>query len=295
MKYLTFFILNLCYLSVAAEQIKQFPDDDRAYIPRIDRGFAQYLTRSLYGQNQIALTYDDGPHVVNTPKLLDILSRYNVKATFFILGQNINQRTIPIIERMLLEGHHVASHHYRHDNSNSVNEASYREGLKKSVLAIEKIKADLGIFQNEMYYRFPYGAYGQNATYHHFNVMKSVSNEIYADNCINFVFWDIDTVDWLAQMTAVDIKDNVMAQLFGGQAYRHKQVTQNGRTSFIKEAYQVNQPLGGGVVLMHDIHAKSVEATELILAKMGQNQFSVVTLPEVEEFSYGNKVCRWSF
>jgi peptidoglycan-N-acetylglucosamine deacetylase len=272
--------------------IEQFPVDDYSYTPLKDRGFAQYLTKSMYGTHKVALTFDDGPDAIKTPKLLDILKQYNVKATFFILTEKLNTTTMPIVERMFNEGHLVASHHHMHTNSNQATLESYQNNLKKSVEKIEQIEADLGLFQNEMYYRFPYGAYGQNSHYHHLNVMKEVSQRIYGDNCINFAFWDIDTVDWLAGMTANDVKDNILAQLFGGTAYRHKEVVTQGVRSFKKEAYQVTKPIGGGVVLMHDIHQRSIDATELFLQQAQLQNIQIVPLNEIEEFSYGNKVCR---
>lgn len=270
---------------------KQFPEDERTYVPRVDRGWSQYLARTLYGANKIVLTFDDGPHPTNTPKLLDILKEENVKATFFVLTDKINSATLPIIKRMYEEGHLVASHHHTHTNSNSVGENSYKSTLKKSILKLEEVEADLGLFQNEMYYRFPYGAYGQNAGYHHFNVMKEVSDEVYGDNCINFVFWDIDTDDWLSSMTSSDIKDNIIAQVFGGTAYRHKAVSRNGRTTYIKETYQVTRPIRGGVVLMHDIHAKTVVAAQAFIKEAKQLGIELATLDQVNEYQYGSKVC----
>lgn len=56
---------------------------------------------------KIALTFDDGPSSQNTPLVLDILARHNVKATFFVLGKNI-QGNEKLIKRMVQEGHLVA-------------------------------------------------------------------------------------------------------------------------------------------------------------------------------------------
>jgi len=285
-------LILLMLSSLVFAGIDQFPLDDYSYIPLRDRGFAQYLTKSLYGSHKIALTFDDGPDALKTPKLLDILKEHGVKATFFVLTEKINATTLPIVERMLNEGHIVASHHHMHTNSNQADLDSYRQNLKRSIQKVEEIESNLGLFQNEMYYRFPYGAYGQNAHYHHLNVMKEISNELYGDNCINFAFWDIDTVDWLAGMTAQGVKDNILAQLFGGTAFRHKEVLNQGVRTFKKEAYQVTKPIGGGVVLMHDIHQRSIEATELFLQEIKTRNVEVVPLNEIEEFSYGNKTCR---
>jgi hypothetical protein len=142
-----------------------------------------------------------------------------------------------------------------------------------------------------MYYRFPYASYGHAKGYHHLNVMKEVSNSLFNENCVNFVFWDIDTADWVASMTPSDISKNIIAQLEGGTAYRHKAYKEDGKTKYMKEAYTVRNPLGGGVVLMHDIHQRSVDAVEIFLQYAEKNNISVIPLHDVKEFAYNGRVC----
>jgi cellulose synthase/poly-beta-1,6-N-acetylglucosamine synthase-like glycosyltransferase/peptidoglycan/xylan/chitin deacetylase (PgdA/CDA1 family) len=77
---------------------------------------SQYMIRRTgYSPNQIALTFDDGPDPQWTPRILDILKRYNVPATFFMVGENgLTERGL--LERMVREGHEVGSHTYTHPN-----------------------------------------------------------------------------------------------------------------------------------------------------------------------------------
>ncbi len=267
----------------------QFPIPGQIYIPGKDIGFSKYLTKSMRGTHKLALTFDDGPDVVLTPRVLDTLKAYNVKATFFILTQKINKSTLPIIKRMIAEGHTVASHHHDHITSDNKTEAVYRAGLKQSVLATSTIMEEENSLTREIYYRFPYGAYGsKKLAYHHMNVMKEVSEELYGDNCINFVFWDIDTADWLTTITSEEITQNVMANLFGGVAYDFKFT--DGK--YVKIKYNISKPIGGGVVLMHDVHLKSVNALPMILEKLKLKNVEVVPLQEVEEYAYNGKECR---
>ena len=81
-----------------------------------DRLPSQYqVQRTGYSPNQIALTFDDGPDPQWTPRILDILKRYNVPATFFMVGENgLTERGL--LERMVREGHEVGSHTYTHPN-----------------------------------------------------------------------------------------------------------------------------------------------------------------------------------
>lgn len=288
MKKLLIIIVTLSFNINAADD-RQFPDPNQVYIPGKDIGFSKYLTKSLRGTEKVALTFDDGPDVVLTPKVLDALKAYNVKATFFILTQRINESTMPIIKRMIAEGHTLASHHHDHISSDNKTEAIYRAGLKQSIKATTGLMEEENSLAREVYYRFPYGAYGsKKLAYHHMNVMKQVSNELFGDNCINFVFWDIDTADWLETITSAEITQNVMSNLYGGTAYDFEY--KNGK--YIKVKYNISKPIGGGVVLMHDVHLRSANAVPMILEKFKTKGVEVVPLQEVEEFAYKGKECR---
>jgi len=73
------------------------------------------VSRYGYRPGLVALTFDDGPDPTWTPRILDILKREKVPATFFIVGENaLTQR--PLLERMVREGHEVGSHTYTHPN-----------------------------------------------------------------------------------------------------------------------------------------------------------------------------------
>ncbi len=146
----------------------------------------------------------------------------------------------------------------------------------------------------EMYYRFPYGAYGRHQKYHHFNVMKEVSQKLFSENCINFAFWDMDTSDWVSNMLPKDIFQTLKAHFDGGKAYRFKKTTVNGRTKYVKEPFTIKNPIAGGVVLMHDIHAKTVKGTEMFLEWAQTNNIEIVPINQVKEFEYRNKNCELS-
>ena len=67
-------------------------------------------------KNEIALTFDDGPHPEFTPKVLDLLKRHHAKATFFCIGQHIENNT-EIFKRIIAEGHTIGNHTYSHSKS----------------------------------------------------------------------------------------------------------------------------------------------------------------------------------
>ncbi|MGB2688018.1 MAG: polysaccharide deacetylase family protein [Desulfobacterales bacterium] len=77
------------------------------YLPIISRGTS--------GKNAIALTFDDGPDPLSTPPLLQLLSKYQVKATFFVNGEKVAQHP-ELIKAILLHGHLIGNHSYTHNN-----------------------------------------------------------------------------------------------------------------------------------------------------------------------------------
>jgi peptidoglycan/xylan/chitin deacetylase (PgdA/CDA1 family) len=63
---------------------------------------------------RLVLTFDDGPMKKKTPKILDLLAKHQVKATFFVVGRVIHAGTYRIVRRILKEGHTLANHSYHH-------------------------------------------------------------------------------------------------------------------------------------------------------------------------------------
>jgi len=69
----------------------------------------------------VALTFDDGPHPTYTSEILDLLSKYNAKATFFIVGKNA-EKSPQVVLRMYEQGHELANHTYTHPLNASVSQ-----------------------------------------------------------------------------------------------------------------------------------------------------------------------------
>lgn len=87
----------------------------------------------------VALTFDDGPHPVYTPKILEILRRYNVKATFFLIGKRVEQFP-QIAQQIISEGHEVGNHTYSHPNDlPKENWDKVRSEIEKCSTAIERV------------------------------------------------------------------------------------------------------------------------------------------------------------
>ena len=70
----------------------------------------------------IALTFDDGPNGECTGKLLDALKEHDARATFFLVGTNI-ERNKELVQRMIDEGHEVGSHSWSHQDMITLSES----------------------------------------------------------------------------------------------------------------------------------------------------------------------------
>lgn len=263
---------------------KQYPEERR--YTSSDRGFRQYGAPSTHGTGRFALTFDDGPHETYTPQILDVLKAYDVKATFFVVTDRINARTMPILVRALNEGHIIASHSTDHANSNDITEAAFKASLKNSLLKVKSVYDAAGMEWDSIYFRYPYAAYGTRSDYHQMNVLQQVSQELFGDNCVQFAFWDVDTADWVADMTSADVAQNLKANFEGGRAYDFESYRDGrGRLLYRKVPFTISSPLKGGVVLQHDIHQKNIEGTRLFLEYAKNKGIEMTTLPEIEEFS----------
>lgn len=76
---------------------------------------AGFYPSDAWPKGEVVLTFDDGPHPGKTPKVLELLRKLQFQATFFLVGRNIDRDTYPLVQRMVAEGHTLASHSYNHD------------------------------------------------------------------------------------------------------------------------------------------------------------------------------------
>lgn len=99
-----------------------------------------FLLRNLYpnalwrvktAEKRVVLTFDDGPVPDVTPWVLDTLAKYNIKATFFMVGENI-QKHPEVFKRVCDEGHKVGNHTFNHLKAWSVSKDEYFRNINKS-------------------------------------------------------------------------------------------------------------------------------------------------------------------
>jgi peptidoglycan/xylan/chitin deacetylase (PgdA/CDA1 family) len=174
----------------------------------------------------VAFTFDDGPDHETTPMVLDALDRYDIPATFFVVGRrfaNRGRRTVDnaaVLADIIGRGHHVGNHTFQHQNLATVTpEVMKREIDQNSEALIEH----LGYLPRA--FRPPYGAVTQQTREH-------LSARGFTE-----VRWNIDTLDF--------------------QATRERDLRQRTMKAIIKQQ--------GGVVLMHDTKKITARAIAGIL------------------------------
>lgn len=164
--------------------------------------YAQWPPRNIYlkkenTQNKIALTFDDGPHPVQTPEILDILKEYDIKSTFFVLGQYA-ERNPDIIKRIIAEGHEIGNHSYSHKSLKNLPDSEILDEVTKTENVLENIA---GI--RPKVFRTP-GGYWEG---HMVELIRSLGYDI--------VLWSVDPRDWMH--TPVDeIAENVIQNTQSG-------------------------------------------------------------------------------
>lgn len=130
-------------------------------------------------ENAIALTIDDGPHPEWTPRILDLLARHDVKATFFLIGIQIRDHP-DLIRRMAEEGHEIANHTMRHPIAMNVMPAKKIETeLRQAHRMIDEV---VGI--RPRLFRAPGG-----------NWSRSIFKAVAAQGMVP-IDWDVDPRDW---------------------------------------------------------------------------------------------------
>jgi peptidoglycan-N-acetylglucosamine deacetylase len=124
------------------------------------------------------LSFDDGPEPGHTPKLLDTLAKHGVKASFFLVGEKIEQYP-EIVQRIVDEGHMIGNHSYSHWSFRNMN-------LTKQLDEVHRTDALLRRFDDRPHHRMrpPSGYVGAQLLFH------------FARRKRNLVYWSYDSLDY---------------------------------------------------------------------------------------------------
>ncbi len=127
----------------------------------------------------IAMTFDDGPDATLTPRLLDILKERHIHATFFVLGQRVQEHP-EIVVRAVAEGHQIGNHSWDHPPLNRLAEGGLRHQLADTS---DLIKQTIG--KAPVIMRPPYGA-----------TNPRLSRAIEKEYGMKVILWSVDPFDW---------------------------------------------------------------------------------------------------
>lgn len=142
-------------------------------------GERTYFTEVRVDGPYIAMTFDDGPNAVLTPRLLDILKQRNIKVTFFVLGQLVQEHP-EIVARAVAEGHEVGNHSWDHKALNKLAEGGLQHELADTSDVITRSTG-----RKVTLMRPPYGA-----------TNPRLNRAIEKEYGMKVILWSVDPLDW---------------------------------------------------------------------------------------------------
>ncbi|MFA9389248.1 MAG: polysaccharide deacetylase family protein [Prolixibacteraceae bacterium] len=158
----------------------------RAHLPKwITALFPSAIWRIPSGMQEAYLTFDDGPVPEVTPMVLDILKKYNIKATFFCVGENV-ARYPELFKQIKDEGHSIGNHTYNHIQGLKSNHSTYIENVE---MANDLLKSKL--------FRPPHGT-----------LKKSQYN--YIIQHYKLIMWDVISCDYDPHLSPDQCLANVL-------------------------------------------------------------------------------------
>ena len=157
---------------------------------------------------RVFLTFDDGPSETVTPKILEILDKYDIKATFFVLGCNVKSHP-EIVKQAYEAGHYIANHGYSHKYSKIYKDSnSVIDEYNKTEQAIREAIGDANYSSH--LFRFPGGSYGGPYEDIKKKARKQLNNE-----GIAYLDWSALTYDAEGADTKEEIINNLKETLNG--------------------------------------------------------------------------------
>lgn len=189
---------------------------------------ARQLSAGVPRSGEVLFTFDDGPRVGATERILELLARHHVHAVFFVLGEALERgphgEETPeraLVRRMIAEGHLVANHSYSHPRLSRVSAAELARQIERTDQLLEELTGARPVL-----FRPPYG-----------DGSARVRARLRAERHLVWL-WNIDSRDWALHDDAAATARGTLEQLAQTR---------------------------GGTVLMHDIHSWTAEALETVL------------------------------
>jgi peptidoglycan/xylan/chitin deacetylase (PgdA/CDA1 family) len=200
----------------------------------------------------IALTYDDGPNDPHTLRLLDVLAKHNVRATFFLIGRFVAQRP-DVAQRIAAAGHAIGNHTYTHPKLVFATQAQLRDELTRCEQALTD-----AVGEHSNLFRPPFG--GRRP-----DVLRTVRT-----HGLIPVMWSVTCYDW-KETTADRVEQHAIRQL--------SRQNSRGKIVLLHD---------GGYQAMDADRSHTIEATDRLLARY-KDEYDFVTVPEMMSSRGGRK------
>lgn len=205
--------------------------------------YGRTFTSLPRGTKQLALTYDDGPNDPHTFRLLEVLSKHNVRATFFLIGRYAKQRP-EIAREVIRAGHVVGNHTFTHPLLTFKSIAEIRQELTDCRAALQD-----AIGEHSNLFRPPFGG------------RRPAVLRIARELGLQPVMWNVTGYDWNAPPAAV-IEGKVTKQIRGGDVILLHD---------------------GGHRHMGADRSQTVTATDHLITKYKSEGYNFVTIPQMLE------------
>jgi peptidoglycan-N-acetylglucosamine deacetylase len=207
-----------------------------------------------YQPKQVALSFDDGPDPDWTPKILDILKKYNVVGTFFMIGEEA-ENNVGVMQRVYREGHEIGNHTWTHPDISEISDRSIDLELN---LTERLFAAKLGV--QPLYFRAPYSIDQEPDT----NDQAAPVDRIQALGYIT-VGDKIDTDDWdeHPRKSPQEIVDSVFAQI---------------------EMMKAKSWMRGSIILLHDgggNRQPTVDALPVLIDALRARGYTIVPVSQL--------------
>ena len=189
----------------------------------------------------VALTFDDGPHPIFTIELLKLLAEFNVKATFFVSGKNIEQHK-DLVKQIVDNGHELGNHAYSHRNMIFKTTSFIRNEIVKTDDLIKSCGADVPNIV-----RPPFGRFLLSALYVFCKLKKKV------------ILWNIPTKDYKAKHPKLIVRKVYRKLKPGGIIVMHDAGKDNSKVD----------------------RSVSLQAVRSLLSELPQKGFRFVTISEL--------------
>ncbi len=237
-------------------------DDDQVPIPlkmitrEVMTSYPLPYTVSLYGYHprQVALTFDDGPDAVWTPRILDVLKKYGVKGTFFMIGE-VAQDNVGVMQRVYNEGHEIGNHTFTHPDISEISntQVDLQLNLTESLFG-----SKIGV--HPLYFRPPYSIDQEPDT----NDQAAPVDRIQGLGYV-IIGNKIDTNDWdeHPRKSPQEITDSVLQQLADMDAHPDRR---------------------GSVILMHDgggDRSPTVAALPVLIQALRAHGYEIVPVSQL--------------